>query len=1734
MLLLAAVGVSGPSISHGATIENTATVRFALPGMPVPASMSSNTVRTEVLPLPTPANLEFLRYEGDGAAGSSIAIDGGRCLVPDGSYVPLPAVHDIDGDPLDPDNATIGSAPGYYTGEAVVVSVRDVNRNADPAAREFVEVDITTSTGDAETLRLQETGADTAVFAGAIQSVPMPPDAAQYNCELSLAAFAQLTARYTDTNFPLDAMAVAAAGYAALQQDNPVIRLKQSASHEWVELGDFVQFTLVVSNVHDGLAVDTRIHDVLPPGFRYRAGSLRVGQHVPAEGPIVRPTTGSATGAAGPQATLALASVPDPVIGDDGRSLEIPVGNLASGAAMAATFVAEVGSGATGAMMVNEAVARAKKGLFSNDTDVVLRRRESLMTSGFTIIGRVTEGACGAGEAVVGVPGVRVVLQDGTFVVTDDNGAYHFEGRKPGTHVVQLDLAALPAELEVAECQRNTRFAGRGYSQFVEAQGGSLSRADFRLRRTQPRPAQVGIRLAVETDGSADRLAVDLDAGAVGVQALRAMLVLPEGARYVPGSARFDGAPVPDPQITENVAIFPLGDQGATWQRTLELSVERGACSDTGNEFKAVALFDSGGSPGSRTPPARLVVPCEGPPGRLAGDRTVADATAAAEGQAASPFSGGAASGAGADVPGVDDATAAGGVDPAVWLAAAEPGHAVLFPAPDYNPRSPVTRAVVQYAPGETVVIRMNGEEVSPLHNMGASTNAAKTVKVGIWANLPLRDGDNTIAAEILGRDGNVVARLERVVHYANLAARAELVPEQSRLVADGLTKPVIAIRVLDRDGRPVRKGVFGEFTVSPPHVPAQQRDMQQRRQLAGLDGAKPTWSVSGDDGIALITLEATGSAGEVTLGLPFSGDSRQGDRQELRVWLKTVPRDWIVVGFARGSVGHDTLADNMQALAPGDDGSGVRGDGQVSLYAKGRVLGKWMLTLAYDSDKDADRLRREGLLSTIDPQQYYTLYGDGTAQAYDAASVEKLYLKLERDQFYAVFGDFQTGLDRAQLSRYQRTLNGLKVEYQGPLFEFVGFAAKTSQNYARDEIPGDGTSGLYALSYRDILMNSERVRIETRARHHSEQIIESRELLRHIDYDIDYERGTLFFREPITSRDFDFNPNWIVVEYETAGPTEEHLNAGGRLGASMMDGRLEAGLTYINDADMQGKSRLAGVDARFQATQRDEIRAEIATTRGESATADTSGSAWLLEWEHRGEVFDLLAYARRNGPGFGLGQQNASASGTYKVGAQGQWRISDRFSLQGDLYRLENLGADAVRDAGQLELGYRADDWSATAGLQVARDEAPGRDVAESRQLTLGAKRAFLDRKLELSAKADISLGGMNDSVDFPTRLELGASYEINDAFRVVAAQEFTDGEDRDTSTTRVGFVTTPWSNAELTSTLNQSQISEYGPRTFGLFGLRQKFLVGKRWGFDVSLDSSRAFNESGNAPLVVDPAQPIAVGGIRDGGALTDEFTALSGGATYRAETWSWNARVEGRQGNASDRYGVTSSFLREARDGVAFAASVQAFSQHNDDGSTGLLANAQLAFAYRPLDSRWSMLDKLEFRVDERLGGTGADSDFRSQRLVNNFVLNYVSDAWEADDGQGNVLDLQQRSQFSIFYGSKYVLDTFGADDHAGYTDILGAEWRFDITPRIDVGLRSSVLHSWDQGTFAWAFGPNVGFSPFTNAWVTFGYNVRGFQDRDFQDAHHTAEGLYLVLRMKFDQESLGLDDASQAGR
>ena len=53
-----------------------------------------------------------------------------------------------------------------------------------------------------------------------------------------------------------------------------------------------------------------------------------------------------------------------------------------------------------------------------------------------------------------GVPGVRLFLEDGTFVITDGEGKYSFYGIPNRTHVLKVDRTTLPAGATLAADER--------------------------------------------------------------------------------------------------------------------------------------------------------------------------------------------------------------------------------------------------------------------------------------------------------------------------------------------------------------------------------------------------------------------------------------------------------------------------------------------------------------------------------------------------------------------------------------------------------------------------------------------------------------------------------------------------------------------------------------------------------------------------------------------------------------------------------------------------------------------------------------------------------------------------------------------------------------------------------------------------------------------------------------------------------------------------------------------------------------------------------------------------------------------------------------------------------------------------------------------------------------------------------------------------------------------------------
>ena len=105
------------------------------------------------------------------------------------------------------------------------------------------------------------------------------------------------------------------------------------------------------------------------------------------------------------------------------------------------------------------------------------------------------------------------------------------------------------------------------------------------------------------------------------------------------------------------------------------------------------------------------------------------------------------------------------------------------------------------------------------------------------------------------------------------------------------------------------------------------------------------------------------------------------------------------------------------------------------------------------------------------------------------------------------------------------------------------------------------------------------------------------------------------------------------------------------------------------------------------------------------------------------------------------------------------------------------------------------------------------------------------------------------------------------------------------------------------------------------------------------------------------------------------------------------------------------------------------------------------------------------------------------------------------------------------------SKSVAEAFSGVDVPRYSAyLLGGRAIYDVTERFDVGVLASMLFSSEGSSRQGAFGVEVGAVLQTNLRVSLGFNVTGFRDRDLAGSEYTAQGFFLRLRYKFDEDLL----------
>ncbi|HEX5498967.1 MAG TPA: hypothetical protein VFX03_07065, partial [Thermomicrobiales bacterium] len=307
------------------------------------------------------------------------------------------------------------------------------------------------------------------------------------------------------------------------------------------------------------------------------------------------------------------AKIANPVVSADGQQLRFALGTLDAAAQVQLTYVTEVTAATPLGTSINRAQGFAYDGTASNVATAQVEIASDLLQDVNTIIGRVLIG-CGndAKVAPVGMGGARVLMETGAYAVADAEGRYHFDAVRNGTHVLQLDTASLPEGYAVDACEKNTRFAGRSYSQFVELHGGALWHADFHVRRLPPPRGEVVAQLVQQADAGIIHNTLDVTVSKVPVDKLSATVMLPAGARYVAGSATLNGAVLPAPNAMDGALVFRLEDRAAGWHGTVKFDLRTDGTTPQPSTTMALVGFDTAGAAPQHLPPLTAVLGAAG------------------------------------------------------------------------------------------------------------------------------------------------------------------------------------------------------------------------------------------------------------------------------------------------------------------------------------------------------------------------------------------------------------------------------------------------------------------------------------------------------------------------------------------------------------------------------------------------------------------------------------------------------------------------------------------------------------------------------------------------------------------------------------------------------------------------------------------------------------------------------------------------------------------------------------------------------------------------------------------------------------------------------------------------------------------------------------------------------------------------------------------------------------------
>jgi uncharacterized repeat protein (TIGR01451 family) len=1226
----------------------------------------------------------------------------------------------------------------------------------------------------------------------------------------------------------------------------------------------------------------------------------------------------------------------------------------------------------------------------------------------------------------------------------------------------------------------------------------------------------------VFVDDDADGLPDEGEPGVPGVLVLledgRGAVTDPTGRWHLEGvspglhAARADLATVP-PGLTPESA-------GPTWAggtRSRFVEVRASALEIVDLPFgpRGIARCTVGGGTGRIHVPAASLLAADGTALPEAAARIEAAAEQLAD-QSAAPEAALACTGTAARAPGIDAlrallaarlATRLTVPPPAATPAAAEPlAEAVrtrpvradiLSPATGTRLATGRTSVEVLYPTGTVPELRVDGQTV-PASRIGTHTVLpSRGLQAARYVGVELSPGRNRVefrATALGGHPSEVpAAQVELIVPADAVELRLSL-PE-GRLIAGGGHSGVLHLETLDAFG--VRAAWGGTVTLRTEGAAPLTQD---------LDPAEDGLQVRLRDGLAEVRMDSPALPGQLHAWA-------RSDRLEAELVAPIVPAGgaWQVVGVAEGNLAGDAGAEGHGGEPPGIDRGISDGGGRVAFFGRGAVGPRTQLTVSVDTARQRDPDR---LFDGREDEATFPVHGDTSVATEDTAHQGPVFLRLDAPSGFAQWGDAATGLDRAELARYDRRLSGLTGEVRRGAWGARAFAAPTDARVVRDVFEPDGTSGPYLLSRAPVVLRSERIVLETRDRFRTDEVLARRTLVPTLDYDLEAESGALLLRRALPPFDADLNPQRLVILYEARTGGTNPVAAGLRVDVEPLPGLTVGGSAVREGRDGEDLS-LLGLDLRYRPRPGILFRAEAT----QSDDGDDSAHALAAALSSRGPKLDWELSYRDLPASFANPTYLGSPElGSRRTAARASWQPGEGWRLRGEAYAQDTevgltrsaVKVDAERDLGQV---------TALAGIAAVASEGAGLEHASATMATAGIRAKPLPRwTVELLRQQAL---GEPDVPGYPDRTALGVGFDLDDRNRITLRQEWESGG--------------PFPTRDRTVLGLDSRVSE---RTRAL--ARYTLEEGET---GMSLRSSAGIE----TVWPLSPANSVTGSVSRvstERGDATADYTALGAGWERRLGRSLASARYELRLGEVERRHLATLAAGWRLSDPWTLFASERLFATDAQDAASSHRVEGRLGAAWRPAAGAWQLLARLDHAL-----GSGIPTS-PGGALPGAVPSEPLSSAGMGPapptgaPGLGTVppryLPAVQRDAAAVSLAAGFrpraghrlagtlVFRHVDADPFSGvpgtattllslhYTADLGARWTLGgSVRRFDQDVARTTVHG---------AGVEVGWMALRDVWLVSGYNVAGFSDGGFADAGRTDRGFFGALRVKFDETTL----------